>query len=99
MTGLHVAEPQLLWLSLQHTQASLEIPDTPADAAVGAAGILVEVAAAVVDAFVVTSDLAVVLVELADLAGLLYPQLHLFLFQFPFMGKSLVCLHSVGGSM
>ena len=92
MTGLHVAEPQPLWLSLQHTPPSLEISDTPADAAVGAAGILVEVAAAlveVVDALVVIADSAVVLVELAELAGLLYLLLHLSPFQFPFMRKNL----------
>ena len=78
MTGLDVADPQPLLLSLQHTPPSLEISDTPADAALGAPGILVEVAAAVVDGFVV-------LVEPADSAGLLYSQIHLFLFQFPLM--------------
>ena len=60
MTGLHVAGPQPLWLSLQHTPPSLEISDTPAD-------ILVEVAAALVE----IADSAVVLAEVADLAGLL----------------------------
>ena len=80
MTGLHVAEHQPLWLSLQHTPPSLEISDTPADAAVGAAGILVDI----VDTFVV----------IADSAGLLYLQLHPFVFQFPLIQKSLVCLHS-----
>ena len=83
MTGLHVAEPQCLWLSLQHTPPYLEISDAPADAAVGAAGILVEVD----DTFVVIADSAGVLAELADSAGLLYPQLHPFLCQFPLMGK------------
>ena len=74
MTGLDVAEHQPLWLSLQHTPPYL---GTPAHAAVGAAGTLVEVAAAFVDAFVVIADSAVVLVELADSAAL---QLHLFPF-------------------
>ena len=74
MTGLDVAEPQPLWLSLQHTLPSL---GTPAHAAVGAAGNLVEVATALVDAIVVIADSAVVLVELADSAAL---QLHLFPF-------------------
>ena len=83
MTGLDIAEPQPLWLSLQHTPPSLRISDTPAHAAVGAAGTLagaVGVAAALVDALVVIADSAVVLVELADLAGL---QFHLFPFQLP----------------
>ena len=70
MTGLHVAEPQPPWLSLQHTPPSLGISDTPADAADEAAGILVEVAAAL-------ADVLVVLVELADSAGLLYIELPL----------------------
>ena len=68
MTGLDVAEPQPLWLSLQHTPPSLGISDTPAHAAVGAAAVFV-------DALVVIADSAVVLVELADSAGL---QFHLF---------------------
>ena len=77
MTGFAVAEPQPLWLSLQHTPSSLEISDSPAGAPLGpavaaveAAGILVEVAAALVDAAVVIADSAVVLVELADSAAL-----------------------------
>ena len=69
MTGLDVAEPQPLWLSLQHTPPSLGISDTPAHVAVGPA-----------DALVVIADSAVVLVEFADSAAL---QLHLFGFQFP----------------
>ena len=66
MTGLDVADPQPLWLSLQHTPPSLEISDTPADAALGAAGTLAEVVAALV----VIADSTLVLVELADSAGL-----------------------------
>ena len=77
MTGLDVAEPQPLWLSLQHTPPSLGTPAHAAHAAVGAVGTLVEVAAVLVDAFVVIADSAVVLVELADSAAL---QLHLFPF-------------------
>ena len=109
MTGLDVADPQPLWLSLQHTPPSLEISDTPVDAALGAAGILVvaaaslvdaalgalgtlgEVAAALVDVLVVAADSTVVPVELADSTDLLYLHIHLSPFQFPFMGKSLVC--------
>ena len=106
MTGLAVAEPQPLWLSLQHTPPSLEISDTPADAVLGAAGILVEaaaslvdaaaeVAASLVDALVIIADSSVFLVELADSAGLLYLQIHLFPFQFPLTGKfSILKLHS-----
>ena len=89
MTGLDVADPQPLWLSLQHTPSSLEISDTPVDAALGAASILVEAAAslvdaaveaaaALVDALVVIADSTLILVELADSAGLFH-------FQFPFM--------------
>ena len=63
MTGLDVAEPQPLWLSLQHTPPSLGISDTPAHAAAGAA-------VALVDALVVIADSAVVLVEFADSVGL-----------------------------
>ena len=66
MTGLDVAEPQPLWLSLQHTPPSLGISDTPAHAAAGPA-----------DALVVIADSAVFLVELADSAAL---HLHLFPF-------------------
>ena len=44
MTGLDVAEPQPLWLSLQHTPPSLGISDTPAHAAVGVADALVVIA-------------------------------------------------------
>ena len=33
MTGLHVAEPQPLWLSLQHTQAYHEIAGAHAEVA------------------------------------------------------------------
>ena len=91
MTGLDVADPQPLWLSLQHTPPSLEISDTPADAALGAVGILVEAAASLVDALVVIADLTVVPVELADSTDLLCLHIHLSPFQFPFMGKSLVC--------
>ena len=91
MSELHVADPQPLWLSLQHTPPSLEISDTPADAALGAPGTLGEVAAALVDVFVVATDLTVVPVELADSTDLLYLHIHLSPFQFPFMGKSLVC--------
>ena len=71
MTGLDVAEPQPLWLSLQHIPPSLGISDTPAHAAVGVA----HAAAGAADTLVVIADSAVVLVELADSAGL---QFHLF---------------------
>ena len=77
MTGLDVAEPQPLWLSLQHTPPFLGISDTPAhaaDAAVGAAGILVEV----VDEFAV----------IADSAGL---QFHLFPFS-GYIFSTLICM-------
>ena len=83
MTGLVVAEPQPLWLSLQHTppsEPSLEISDAPADVAVGAGDVLVDV----VDVPVGIADLAV---ELADSAELPYLQPHLFPFQFPSVGK------------
>ena len=73
MTGLDVADPQPLWLSLQHTPPSLEI------------------SAALVDVLVVVADLTVVPVELADSTDLLCLHIHLSPFQFPFMGKSLVC--------
>ena len=56
MTGLAVAEPQPLWLSLQHTLPSFEISDTPADT--------------VAAALVVIADSTLALVELAGLAGL-----------------------------
>ena len=87
MTGLDVTEPQPLWLLLQHTPPSLEISDTPAEAALGAPGIFVEAAFALVEVVVVIVDSTVVLVELADSAGLLFLQIHLFPFQFPLMGK------------
>ena len=97
MTGLDVAEPQPLWLSLQHTPPSLGISDTPAGAPVGSAhaavgvahaaagadGSFADVAAALVDALVVIADSAVVLVELADSAAL---QFH------PFPGNKFIML-------
>ena len=104
MTGRDVAEPQPLWLSLQHTPPFLGISDTPAHAAhaaVGAADVPVgvahaavgaagglAVAAVLVDALVVIADSAVVLAELADSAG---PQFHLFPY---IVGTSLAWLHS-----
>ena len=80
MTGLDVAEPQPLWLSLQHTPPSLGISDTPAHAAVGAA-------AEPADVLVVIADSAAVLAEFADPAD---PQLHLFGFQFPLVEIKLI---------
>ena len=92
MTGLDVAEPQPLWLSLQHTPPSLGITAALAHAAAGIADVAVESAHAVVgsadaaagaaDALVVIPDSGAVLAEFADPAGL---QLHLFGFQFPLM--------------
>ena len=87
MTGLDVAEPQPLWLSLQHTLPSLEISETPAHVAAGAA----HVAAGSAHALVVIADSDAVLAELADSAGL---QLHRFPSQFPLVKKFSIYLHS-----
>ena len=73
MTGLDVAEPQPLWLSLQHTPPSLGISETLAHVAAGSA-----------HALVVIADSDAVLAELADSAGL---QLHHFSSQFPLAKK------------
>ena len=72
MTEFDVAEPQPLWLSVQHTPPSLGISDTPAhgaiEAAHAAAGpadalvVIAGVATALVYALVVIADSAVVLV-------------------------------------
>ena len=73
MTGLDVAEPQPLWLSLQHTPPSLGISETPAHVAVEAVHVAAGPAHAAVgaaDALVVIADSAVVLVEFADSVGL-----------------------------
>ena len=56
MTGLDVAEPRPLWLSLQHTPPYLGLSDTPVGAAAAA--------------LIVIADSAVVLVEFADSAAL-----------------------------
>ena len=94
MTGLVVAEPQPLWLSLQHTPPSLGIAAAVAHAAAGVADVAVEpahAAAGAADALVVIPDSAAVLAEFADPAGL---QLHLFGFQFPLMEINLVISHT-----
>ena len=52
MTGLHVAEPQPLWLLLQHTLGISEIVSSPAEVAVAVvlgAGIIVEASDALVE--------------------------------------------------
>ena len=94
MTGLDVAEPQPLWLSLQHTPPSLGISDTPAHVAIEAAHAAAgsaHAAAGDADALVVIADSAVFLAELADSAGV---QLHLFGFQFPVVEITLrTCIH------
>ena len=94
MTGLDVAEPQPLWLSLQHTPPSLGISDTPAGVAVGAAHAAVEVAGAAlgvahaaVEAAGSFADVAAALVDvrvvIADSAAL---QFH------PFPGNKFIML-------